>query len=552
MSLFLALKLKFWVQDGETKVDFQKIIAVATKRGIFQPAFDAYGGLAGFLDYGPVGVRMRRRILEVWRKHYVINAGCLELDGALIGPEALFQASGHLGEFDDALVNCGECGKQFRADHLVEDGEEMSRADLAKAVANVSCPKCSSALSEMSAFNLMFATSVGAGKGTPGYLRPETAQSIFLAFPWLLRQNRGKLPFAGAQIGRSFRNEISPRQGPLRMREFTQMEVEHFFLPTDEPTLSSELKKIKINLLPDNGKESQITVGKAFDSKIVNSSLVATHLARAQNFLISIGVPNEKLRFRQHSSNEMAHYSNDCWDGEIKTSLGWIEIVGIAHRGSYDLSAHGNASSREFRVPLPGTEKEMEVWKPDIGKLGKEFKGDAKLILEAIQNIELKPGIILDINGKNIELDENYMAQKTERRSEMVYPNVIEPSFGLDRILYCLLESSWNIDGEREWISLPQDTSPYDLLVAPLMTKDGLDERAHEIMKSAIDIGVDAYYDEAGSIGRRYARADEIGIFYSMTIDHQTLEDGTVTLRERDSKNQRRILIEDGLNQVRR
>ena len=540
------------MQDGEIRVDFQKVIAVATKRGIFQPAFDAYGGLAGFLDYGPVGVRMRRRILEMWRKHYVINAGCLELDGALIGPESMFQASGHLGEFDDALVDCKECGKQFRADHLVDGGEEMSRSELAKKIINISCPSCSSPLSEMSAFNLMFSTSVGAGKGTPGYLRPETAQSIFLAFPWLLRQNRGKLPFAGAQIGRSFRNEISPRQGPLRMREFTQMEVEHFFQPSNEPSLPTELRNTKITLLSADGKESQTTVGQAFDAEVVTSSLVATHLARAQNFLISIGVPPGKLRFRQHGSNEMAHYSSDCWDGEINTSLGWVEIVGVAHRGDYDLSAHGNASSREFRVPIPGTEKEIELWKPDIGKLGKEFKGDAKLILEAIKNVELKPNTSLNINGKDIVLSEDYMSQKTERRSEMVYPNVVEPSFGLDRILYCLLESSWNIDGEREWISLPQDTSPYDLLVAPLMTKDGLDTKAHEIMKSAIDIGIDAYYDEAGSIGRRYARADEIGIFYSMTIDHQTLEDGTITLRERDSKNQSRVSLEDALNQVRR
>ena len=540
------------MQDGEIRVDFQKVIAVATKRGIFQPAFDAYGGLAGFLDYGPVGVRMRRRILEMWRKHYVINARCLELDGAVIGPESMFQASGHLGEFDDALVDCKECGKQFRADHLVDGGEEMSRSELAKKIINISCPSCSSPLSEMSAFNLMFSTSVGAGKGSPGYLRPETAQSIFLAFPWLLRQNRGKLPFAGAQIGRSFRNEISPRQGPLRMREFTQMEVEHFFLPSDEPPLPSELKNTQISLLPANGKESQTTIGQAFGAEIVASSLVATHLARAQNFLISIGVPPGKLRFRQHGSNEMAHYSSDCWDGEINTSLGWVEIVGVAHRGDYDLSAHGNASSREFRVPIPGTEKEMELWKPDIGKLGKEFKGDAKLILEAIKNVELKPNTSLNINGKDIVLSEDYMSQKTERRSEMVYPNVVEPSFGLDRILYCLLESSWNIDGEREWISLPQDTSPYDLLVAPLMTKDGLDTKAHEILKSAIDVGIDAYYDEAGSIGRRYARSDEIGIFYSMTIDHQTLKDGTITLRERDSKNQKRVSIEDALNQVRR
>ena len=540
------------MQDGEIKVDFQKIIAVATKRGIFQPAFDAYGGLAGFLDYGPVGVRMRRRILEVWRKHYVINAGCLELDGALIGPEALFQASGHLGEFDDALVGCMECGKQFRADHLIKGGEEMSRTDLSNEISKISCPNCSSALSEVSSFNLMFSTAVGAGMGLPGYLRPETAQSIFLAFPWLLRQNRGKLPFAGAQIGRSFRNEISPRQGPLRMREFTQMEVEHFFLPNDEPKLTSDLREIPIVLLPAESQEINTTIGKAFDSKVISSSLVATHLARAQNFLITIGIPNKKLRFRQHGSNEMAHYSSDCWDGEINTSLGWIEVIGVAHRGDYDLSAHGNASSKEFRVPIPGTEEEAEVWRPDIGKLGKEFRGDAKLILEAIKDIELKPGIALNIDGESIVLDESYMDLKVERKSQMVYPNVVEPSFGLDRILYCLLESSWNVEGEREWVSLPQDTSPYDLLVAPLMTKDGLDEKAHEIMKAAIDVGVDAYYDEAGSIGRRYARADEIGIFYSMTIDHQTLEDGTITLRERDSKNQSRIPIEDALNIVRR
>ena len=533
-------------------MDFQKVIAVATRRGIFQPAYEAYGGLAGFMDYGPVGVRMRRRILEIWRKHYVIDAGCLELDGALIGPETLFQASGHLGEFDDALVDCKNCGKQFRADHLVKDGEEMSRDELSDAVAGTTCPGCGDELSEMSTFNLMFSTGVGAGKGSPGYLRPETAQSIFLAFPWLLRQNRGKLPMAGAQIGRSFRNEISPRQGPLRMREFTQMEVEHFFLPTNEPKLSAELGNITINLLAANGKENALTVGEAFDSGIISSSLVACHLARAQHFLITIGVPASKLRFRQHGSNEMAHYSSDCWDGEINTSLGWIETVGVAHRGDYDLSAHGRVSSKEFRVTVPGTEKEVEVWMPDIGKLGKEFKGNAKIILEAIKDINLEPGVSVNVNGKSIELSTEYMSLKTERRSEMVYPNVVEPSFGLDRILYCLLESSWKVDADREWISLPQATSPYDLLVAPLMTKDGLDEKAHEILKSAVEVGVDAYYDEAGSIGRRYARADEIGIFFSMTIDHQTLKDGTVTLRERDSKNQSRISIENAIDKVRR
>ena len=222
-----------------------------------------------------------------------------------------------------------------------------------------------------------------------------------------------------------------------------------------------------------------------------------------------------------------------------------------------------------IRVSLPEgiiNEKKAEIRKKIKNAVlktlaPKEIKYDYVSIISAngeigdglpVVDIDLRPGIKLDINGQNIELNEDYMSQKTERRSEMVYPNVVEPSFGLDRILYCLLESSWNVDGEREWISLPQDTSPYDLLVAPLMTKDGLDDRAHEIMKAAINVGVDAYYDEAGSIGRRYARADEIGIFYSMTIDHQTLEDGTITLRERDSKNQSRVSLEDALSQVRR
>jgi len=540
------------VYAGETNVDFQKVIALATRRGLFQPAFGAYGGLAGFIDYGPVGVKLRRRILEVWRRHYIIDAGCLELDGALIGPEVLFKASGHLGEFDDPLVNCEDCGKQFRADHLTEGGEEMSRDELANALSGTACPNCGAGLSEMTAFNLMFSTRVGAGKGLSGYLRPETAQSIFLAFPWLLRQNRGKLPFAAAQVGRSFRNEISARQGPLRMREFTAMEVEHFFLPGDEPQLSEDLREVTITLLDSMGKESTTGVGEAHDNGTISSSLVACHLARAQLFFTAIGVPNNKLRFRQHGSNEMAHYSSDCWDGEVNTSLGWIEVVGVAHRGDYDLSAHGNASSKEFRVAMPGTEKETEIWVLDVGKLGKKFKGDAKIILEAIKDTELKPGISVDVNGKSVELNSEYMAQKTERRSEMVYANVVEPAFGLDRILYCLLESSWKNDGEREWISLPQETSPYDLLVAPLMTKDGLDNSAKEIFSKAQESGIDAYYDEAGSIGRRYARADEIGIFFSVTVDHQTLEDGTVTLRERDSKDQSRVSIEDALNKVRR
>ena len=533
-------------------MNFREVMALAKRRGILQAAYEPYGGVAGFFDYGPVGVRLRRKIIELWRQHFVLGFGALEIDSALIGPESLFKASGHLSEFDDLLVECLECNKLYRADLLVEGGGALDRDGIAVALAGKKCESCGGKFDVPRPFNLMFSTNVGAGRGIPSYLRPETAQGIFQAFPWLLRQNRGKLPLAAAQVGRAFRNEIAPRQGPLRLREFTQLELEHFFLPNDEPELPNPLESIEINLVPAKGKKKSTTVGNALSSGIVDSSLVATHLARTQNFLTSLGVAKDKLRFRQHGANEMAHYSSDCWDGEIYTSLGWVEVVGVAHRGDYDLSAHDSSSSKEFRVPLPGTEKEREVWVPNIGKLGKEFKGKAKSILEAIKNVDIEPDISIKANGKTIVLSEEYLSQKTERGSEMVFPYVVEPSFGLDRILYCLLESSWKRDGEREWISLPQETSPYDLLVAPLMTKDRLDEKAQEILQSALDMGVDAYYDEAGSIGRRYARADEIGIFFSMTIDHQTLEDGTVTLRERDSKNQNRLSIENALDEVRR
>ena len=190
---------------------------------------------------------------------------------------------------------------------------------------------------------------------------------------------------------------------------------------------------------------------------------------------------------------------------------------------------------------VPGTEKETEVWIPDAGSIGKEFKGKAKDILEAIKDVELRPGFVVD--GKI--LNENHMNQKKVRKGEMVYPNVVEPSFGLDRILYCLLESSWNVEDEREWISLPQDTSPYDLLVAPLMTKDGLDDSAKVIFAKAQEQGIDAYYDEAGSIGRRYARADEVGVPWAVTIDHESLQNGSVTIRRRDDGKQVRIQSED-------
>ena len=302
--------------------------------------------------------------------------------------------------------------------------------------------------------------------------------------------------------------------------------------------------------IKSKGEENQHTMHRAVKTGVVSSSLVGTHLAAAQAFLLSVGIPKESLRWRQHRKDEMAHYSQDCWDGEIKTSLGWIEVVGVAHRGDYDLRSHGTSSGSEFRVPVPNTSKAVERWVLNVGTLGKEFKSKAGEIQKNAMEMELAPGMKVSLEGGDIVLGEEFFKKETTQESEMVYPSVVEPSFGLDRLFYSILEAAWKEEGDRQWLSLPQAISPYDVLVAPLMTKDGLAEKAKEICNVLLEKGIDIFYDESGSIGRRYARADEVGIFFSLTVDHQTLKDSTVTLRERDSKNQSRLSIEDALSKV--
>ena len=524
-------------------MNFQDVMALAKRRGILQPAYEPYGGVAGFLDYGPVGVRLRRKITELWREHFVLGFGALEIDSALIGPEPLFQASGHLSEFDDLLVECLECNKLYRADLLVEGEDTLDRRILANAVAGKKCESCGGKFDVPRPFNLMFSTSLGAGRGTPGYLRPETAQGIFQAFPWLLRQNRGKLPLAAAQVGRAFRNEIAPRQGPLRLREFTQLELEHFFLPSAEPEIPKRLAKMEVRLVPVNGGAGTETIADLVKDKVIGSPLVASYIACAWKFITTCGVPAGKLRFRQHGKHEMAHYSSECWDGEVETSTGWVEVVGIAHRSDYDLKAHGKASSREFRAPVPGTGKKINTWLPDKGAIGQKFKSEAASVLE--QLVEgTAPGVEVGVSGTTHALGREYFRRVSATEPEMIYPHVVEPSFGLDRLLYCILETTWRSEGDRGWLALPEMLSPYDMLIAPLMARDGLDEKAREIHAAAMFDGVDVFYDEKGSIGRRYARADEIGISKACTVDYQTLEDKTVTIRDRDSTEQQRVSID--------
>lgn len=550
---------------GSTRrISASDITSLARRRGIYRPAYDIYGGLAGFVDYGPVGVRLRRRLIDLWRHHYVLMGGCLEIDGALVGPEALFRASGHLSEFDDRLVECRDCGKLHRADHLAPEAEGLVGDALNCALAGLKCPACGGALSEPRAFNLMFSTRVGAGKGLKGYLRPETAQSIFQTFPWLLRQNRGKLPLAVAQVGRAFRNEIAPRQGLLRLREFSQLEIEHFFLPGHEPPFPAELADVLVRLLPaENAPEGGtkghelrpaqipecVTVGEAHARGTITSPLLATHIARAQRFLLAAGLPPDQLRWRQHAGRELAHYASDCWDGEVSSASGWIELIGVAQRGDYDLRSHGAAA--ELRVPLPGTERDVERWVPDRGAIGKRFRVCARDVLTALEASDtVTPGMRVATADGDVVLDESYLRRERIHKAEMCYPHVVEPSLGLDRLLYCLLETTAHGDEERSWLALPPAISPYAALVAPLMTRDGLVERARDILDEGLRNNLDLLYDDAGSIGRRYARADEVGIKFAITVDYETLENDTVTLRDRDTTEQTRLSVEDALTRV--
>ncbi len=322
------------------------------------------------------------------------------------------------------------------------------------------------------------------------------------------------------------------------------MEVEHFFLPDAESSLPDGVGNVVVSLLPANGKEVEISISEAHAKGVITSPLVATWLARSCKFILDCGVPPEKLRFRQHNQNEMAHYSSDCWDGEVETSVGWIEVVGIAHRGDYDLKAHAVASGREMRVPAGGESRQVERWIPNKGVIGKQFKSAAGEVLGQLGSSAV-PGIILGVGGKKIELGEECFTLETVTEQEMVFPQVVEPSFGLDRLLYVVLETTWRTEDGRGWLALPKVVSPYDALVAPLMAKNGMGERAEEIHRDLCQKGMDVYLDLAGSIGRRYARADEIGVPRAVTIDHRTLEDGTVTVRERDLTEQKRTSIGD-------
>jgi len=540
---------------------------LARRRGFLWPAFELYGGAAGFYDYGPLGAPLKRRIEDIWRQYFVIAEGFAEIEAPTIGVEGIFQASGHLSGFSDPLTGCKECKEVYRADHLIkhiiEVPDALTNEEIYRCMQEneITCPECGGELSSVYEFNLMFKTMIGPGNKMTGYMRPETAQGMFINFPRLLRYFRGALPFAAVQIGKSYRNEISPRQGVIRLREFTQAEAEIFIDPRDKThPRFDEVKAIRMKFYSqeaqEKGVEEEMSFGEAVERGVVAHQTLAYYVARTYQYLLAVGIDPQKLRFRQHKSDEMAHYAADCWDAEVLLDrLGWIELVGVADRTDYDLKAHTTVSKVNLSVFVnydQPKKRKKTVVKPDFKALGPMFKSKAKAVGEALRALapEQLAGekIQVYVDGETIDIDRSLVSFESveeEVRGEEVVPHVIEPSFGIDRILYSILDHSYyedEIDGEkRAVLRFKPQVAPIEVAVLPLMDRSELVGPAKKILEELRSRGMRTDYDTSGSIGRRYRRNDEIGTPYEVTIDYETIEEGTVTIRDRDSMSQVRV-----------
>ena len=568
---------------------YEKVMDLAKRRGYLWSSFEIYGGIAGFVDYAPLGTILKNNIIDTWRKHYIINEEFYEIDSPTITPYEVLKASGHVDNFTDPMVECKECLESFRADHIIEenidvDTEGKTLEELSELIKNydIRCPKCGGEFGDVKKYNLMFLTSIGPGGKRTGYMRPETAQGIFIQFRRLASFFRNKLPFGVAQIGKSYRNEISPRQGVIRLREFTQAEAEFFVHPKIKN--HKRFKDVENDIIPLLPADRQMDETLNPEEKIINMSLkeavekgiirhetIAYFVAITKRFLMDIGIDINRLRFRQHLPDEMAHYAIDCWDAEIYTDrFGWIECVGIADRTDYDLKAHMNHSGVDLRVFVEYDEpKEIETYDIELNYkvVGKVFKKDMKLVENTLNNMDdseiekmvkelnEKGKYILTIEDKEFEILNDYLKiNKTKKKisGEKVLPHVIEPSHGIDRITYCLLEHAYNEEEDRTYLKLKPEVAPVKVGVFPLVNKQGMPEIAMEIKDKLRKNGIIAEYDDSGAIGRRYMRMDEVGTPFCITVDGQTLEDGTITIRHRDTREQIRIKIDEVVDYIKR
>ncbi|KAI7843806.1 hypothetical protein COHA_002704 [Chlorella ohadii] len=596
---------------GANKEAFRAAMTNALERRLFYiPSFKIYGSVAGFYDYGPPGCAMKQNVTQTWRNHFVLEENMLEVECPAVTPEIVLKASGHVDRFTDFMVKDVKTGDCYRADHLLEGTLEAAledtKAPLSKEAAyeardllarvgelgaaelgaaltkyGVKAPDTKNDISDPFPFNLMFKTSIGPRGDMVGYLRPETAQGIFVNFKDLLYYNGSKLPFAAAQIGSSYRNEISPRAGLLRVREFTQAEIEHFVNPADKshPKFKSvadvaPLLYSRALQMGDEKKPKRIPLGEAVSQGIIANETLAYFIGRTYLFGEKIGLNTERIRFRQHLQHEMAHYAEDCWDFEVECSYGWVECAGLADRSAYDLTAHAGMSKVELnayeRFPEPREEDVLTIL-PNKKELGKLFKKDAQTIAEALEAmsecdaLEMQGKLAagqaapLKTGGRTFEMQPGFVEIKKERKKlsgRNFTPGVIEPSFGIGRILYCLFEHAFYTregDDQRTVFRFTPVTAPVKCTVFPLLQRAELNEKAEAMSAALTRERLSNTVDTTGTtVGKRYARTDEIGVPFAITIDYQTLEDSTATLRERDSTAQVRVPLADLPGLVRR
>ena len=555
-----------------------RLNSLLRRRGVVLPSYEIYGGVSGLIDYGPVGARIKRRVIDAWIDHWSSIGGVVEVDSPTITPKPVLVASGHVDEFNDHMSECSSCNAVFRSDHLLKDVHEnpdsLKAPELDKMIAQsaIACPSCGkSEWGDASPMNLMFPTRIGATRGgRDAYMRPETAQGMFMLYPALFRHFRQKLPFGAMQTGKGFRNEISPRQGMIRLREFNMAELEYFIDPEDPPTPDLGEWGSSVSLLPDpegpHAGEHSLTFSEALDSGIVKHPTVAWFLALTWEFLVHVGVNPKRIRFRQHASTEMAHYADDCWDCELSGEHGWVEAVGIANRTCHDLLSHEEHSGskllrgwRQFDSPRTET---RDVLAPKGAVIGPAFKDEAGAVTKALSELteipDSLPFVLHLADGSKVEITGEMVTRKNEEvtlHGEYFTPHVIEPAFGIDRIIWHILDHGYSEiekeGGEYTILGLKQTVAPFDVVTLPLFDKDGMGDLARRI-SSRIDSlpGIQGDMDSSRSIGRRYARADEIGVPWAITVDHASLEDGTVTVRRRDDQKQVRVQVDEVLSSL--
>ena len=473
-------------------MNYESVMKLALERAFYFPSCEVYGDAqAGFWEYGPTGVSIKNKFLELWRRELVRRDRMIEIDGSQIMSRSVFEASGHLGNFADPIVKCKKCGLTFRADKLISEitsieiPESADLSDFDKMIheKEIVCTKCKGEFDSAKKFNMMFRVGIGP-EDVEAYLRPETCQSIFVDFPRLFKTMRGKLPLGVAQVGKSFRNEIAPRQSLLRLREFYQAEIEIFCNPQklDELDKFVEIENTLLRIqLTD--KTQVLTCKDAIEKGVIPNKFVAYYLALLAEFYEKTGIDMEKSRFRKLGEKEKAFYADVAFDFEVETTIGWLELVACNYRSDYDLSNHAKKSKEKFEV-----------------------------------------------------MDND----------DIVLPHVFEISMGIDRSLYTILEHSLREDKEndRMVLSIKPYLAPTHVGVLSLVKKDGLAEKTDEVYRQ-IRTKFDSFLDHSGAIGRRYRRLDEIGAPFAITIDHQTKEDDTVTIRRRDDMTQSRVNVSE-------